>query len=171
MTEEERQQQLELYRSQPERYTILSNGAVRDEQLGRIVANLGGPNNTFITKETSPEFHDLRRQLGLISQLRGLARSQDVELGEDAPLEQIVQGAGNAVEALTKHMAGTFLTSKNLRGMGETYRALTAPMVGDAERREEEKLTDTPQLVVLLIEAVRTQKPVTIIDLKGDGGG
>lgn len=74
----------------------------------------------------------VKREQGIIAQLRGLAGAT-AELPEDADLEQIAKGALTTIEALTRHLAQTFMQSKNIRGMAETYNKLLAPFVGDEE--------------------------------------
>ena len=113
----------------PEKYRLLDSGAVYDLKAGRICDNLGGKYS--ITSENARTFLDRRREVGLIAQLRGLASAEGIELGDDAELHDIVHGAASAVEALTKLLAQKFKESDNIRGMGEVYSKLIAPLLGD----------------------------------------
>ena len=69
-------------------------------------------------------------------------------VGVDPDEIEIVKGATDAVEVLTAHMTKTFLGSKNLRGMGETYTKLLD---------ESNKDNDAPANGnnVALVEAIR----------------
>lgn len=147
----------EEYRD-PERYRLLPNGAIYDMQIKRIVANPGG--GTFaITPETSAAMHQRRRELGLISHLRGLAKGAGIQLAPDAPLDEIVLGAANGLEALVAHMAQTFKESKNLRGMGESFGKLAAPLLGNlSEIDEPPPRTPMPRIILLLAQLRERQE-------------
>jgi hypothetical protein len=91
-----------------------------------------------------------RRSKALVSHLKGIAQGAGIELAEDADLEQIVQGASDGVQALTRHMAQTFLTSSNLRGMGEAWGKLTAPILGAPDSDPDQPRQTSPRIVILL---------------------
>lgn len=102
-----------------QRYKILSNGAVYDYEAGRIVANPGG-GTTAITQAKSSELRALWTEKKQRAKLRGLMRANGLDPDEVDEIE----GGGVALERLTAHMAKTFLSSTNLRGMAETYNKL-----------------------------------------------
>lgn len=104
------------------------SGAIRDMTAARLVR---GPDHALITKENAAEMAARKKQIALVSQLRGLAKSQGWDVPDDTDFERLAQLAGNAVEALTMHMAKTFRESSNLRGMGETYTKLVSPLAGE----------------------------------------
>lgn len=132
MTDEKRIT-IEEARADPERYTVGVNNSIYDKQAGRIVAKYPSPAHD-ITAENAHAMRQRSKDIAMLSHLRGLAAARMVELPDDATLEDIVHNAGSAVEALVTHMAKTFMESKNLRGMGETFGRLVSPMTGEAER-------------------------------------
>jgi hypothetical protein len=128
------------------RYKILDGGAVYGLAEGRIVAHLPG-GKYAITKENAREMLDRKRQIGQMAQLRGLARGAGLDL-DNATLEEIAQGAGDAIENMTAHFYQVFMKSNNVRGLAEAFKGLTAPLVGDREER-----TDTPAAGVMAATA------------------
>lgn len=138
---------LEFYKARPERYRILESGAVVDTQTARMVANF---NSKFaITKDNARAMLQRRKEVGILAQMRGLAKAQGLDLPPDVELEEVIRGAGSAVEALTAHMAKTFLESKNLRGMGETYGRLTSNMVESEPESEYAPLAHDSDIEIL----------------------
>lgn len=132
---------------QEPRLKTLSNGSVYDLDKGRIVKGPPGGGTQAITSDNAKEMLARRRLVGLRAQLRGLARAQNVDPSEID--DELLMQAGSAVEALTQHMARTFMGSKSLRGMSEAYGALTAPLVGD--KREQSQPVETGDFVRSLI--------------------
>jgi ketosteroid isomerase-like protein len=132
MTEEPKKITEEEARANPERYQILASGAIKDLQTGYFCGNIGG--KYTITPSSSPAMLQRRRDVAMVAHMRGLSKAMGVEMPDDAELDAIIEGAGNAIEAITAHMAKTFLGSKNLRGMGETFGRLVSPLSGEGER-------------------------------------
>ena len=116
------------------KYKILDGGAVYGLQEGRIVAHLPG-GKYAITPENSRAMLERKRQIGQIAQLRGLARAAGMDL-DNATLEEIAKGAGDAIENMTAHFYKVFMQSNNVRGLAEAFRGLTAPMIGEPEERK-----------------------------------
>jgi len=144
------------------KHSLWENGAIYSHEKGRIVAKLPGGPRYDITAEKSAEWSARRKQVGLIAHMKGLAKGAGIELPEDADLETIVQGAGSAIEAITAHMAKTFISSKNLRGMGESYGKLTAGFVDTDSRAHSEMDTprDMPQIAILLLQFINQLQEV-----------
>ena len=113
--------------SDPVRYRVLSNGAIFDNEIKRIVAIPGGGTKA-ITKATSSELRSLWKAQKARAKLRGMVRGVKDANGEPIDVsdidDELILQANSAAEALTAHMVRTFLTSNNLRGMGETYAKL-----------------------------------------------
>lgn len=109
------------------RYKRLANGAIYDREVGRIVSNPGG-GTTAITQARSSELRSLWKASQARSRLRGLVRGVCDADGKQIDVsdidDELIMQANDAAEALTAHMVRTFLASKNLRGMGETYTKL-----------------------------------------------
>ena len=135
----------------------LKNGAIYDMDNGRIVANPGGGSHA-ITSDTASGFLARRRAVGLRSQLRGMVRGAGYDLTDseiDEITDELLAKSGSALEAVTAHMVHTFLTSKNLRGMGEVYDKLTAPLVGDRRQNESsDEPMDGANVVVYLAQYI-----------------
>ena len=112
------------------RYKVLDGGAIYGFAEGKIVAHLfkGGGRYQF-TKENAGAMNERARILGRIAHFRALAKSAGIEVPEDADLEELAKAAANGVELLTLHMLTTFKSSKNLRGMAESFGKLTAGFV------------------------------------------
>jgi hypothetical protein len=111
------------------KYRILDGGAVYGLAEGRIVAHLPG-GKYAITPENSRAMLERKRQIGQIAQLRGLARAAGMDI-DNATLEEIAKGAGDAIENMTLHFYAVFMSSSNVRGLAEAFRGLTAPMLGE----------------------------------------
>lgn len=122
-----------------------SDGSIRNSS-GHMVERLS-TGGAVITPDVARDFLSRRRLVGLRAQLRGLARANDIDPSEID--DELLMQAGSAVEALTQHMARTFMGSKSLRGMSEAYGALTAPLVGD--KREQSQPVETGDFVRSLI--------------------
>jgi hypothetical protein len=112
------------------RYKILDGGAVYGLEEGKIVAHLPGEHKYSITKSNSREMLQRKKDIAEASQLRALARAAGLD-PDTLDMEQLMQGAGSALEKLLQHFYATFLKSANLRGMAESYRQIAAPMVGE----------------------------------------
>lgn len=125
MTEKTHKPTKEEVLANPERYTIIPGGAVRDTETGRIVTHVGGKN--LITKETSQLMHARRRELGLRSHLRGMILGAGLDLDPDDVEDDLVRKASDALELYVAHMGKTFLKSQNIRGMGEIFPKLVEP--------------------------------------------
>ena len=135
------------------RYKLLANGAVYDRQVGRIVANPGGGTKA-ITQARSSELRSLWRAQKARSRLRGLVRGIKDADGKQIDVsdidDELVMQANDAAEALTAHMVRTFMQSKNLRGMGETYTKLL-----DIDDKDAETGSTTGDSVRALVDLVR----------------
>ena len=111
----------------PTRYRVLSNGAIFDNDIKRIVANPGGGTKA-ITKANSSELRSLWKAQKARAKLRGMVRGVLDADGKQIDVsdidDELIMQANSAAEALTAHMVRTFLASNNLRGMGETYTKL-----------------------------------------------
>jgi len=139
---------------------VYDNGAKKDKATGYWISP---PPKAKITHELAREFAALRRARGIEAQLRGLAKANDVE-PSDVP-EELIEQAGSAVEAITQHMAQTFMGSRNLRGMGEVFDKLISPLVGDRRERQDDQPTTEVNVTVLLAQFVQmrqlTETPVS----------
>jgi hypothetical protein len=152
----------EKYRS--ERYKVLDGGAIYDLEQHQIVDHLyhGGGKYQINSREMALSFREKARLVGLRAQLRGLARAVNLDPAEID--DDLLLQSGSALEALTCHMAKTFLQSKNLRGMSEGYGSLSAPMIGDRRQRPDE--TDqgpTVNIITLISQYIQNQnqqKPI-----------
>lgn len=142
----------------------LSNGAVYDMSKGRIVANPGGGTHA-ITSDNAHAMLARRKAVGLRSQLAGLAQAKGIDPSDidDTLLEQ----AGDAVQALTRHMAEKFLASDSLRGMSDAYDKLVAPLVGDRREKQDDVPPNESVSVLVLIQQWAAERQVvdgTVID-------
>lgn|SRR5574341_1167 len=124
------------------RLKTLKNGAVYDLDKGRIVANPGGGTQA-ITSDSARELLARRRAVGLRSQLRGLAKGIGLDPAEID--DELLAQSGDALEALTAHMAQTFKGSKSLRGMAEAYNTLASPLIGDKRERDASRGDGEPE--------------------------
>lgn len=129
---------------------VYESGAKYNVTRGHLVAPATAGK---ITPENSRELSQRARTKGLLSQLKGLAKSNGVELPPDADMEQVIAGAGDTLEALTMHFADTFKKSSNLRGMAEGYRQLAAPLIG--EKPEEGTTSNTMNVYYIPPETVK----------------
>lgn len=115
----------------PTKYRLNAAGSVVSVETGRIVANPGG-GKYAIAPATSRELRSLWREKKLRDKLRGMVRGAGVEPSEID--EELIRQAGSAAEVYYAHLGSTFLSSKNLRGMGETIeRLLSVGEEGDKE--------------------------------------
>lgn len=106
---------------------VYASGLERDTVTNRIVKPAPG---TIITPEKSAEFHQRKRELGIIAQLRGL----NDEVSPEATLDDIVNGAAAKVEAITRHAVKTFMESKTSRSQEGMYPKLMQALLGEQER-------------------------------------
>ena len=113
--------------SDKERYRVLSNGAIYDMQIKRIVSTPGG-GKYAITQANAGALRSLWKAQKARAKLRGMVRGVKDANGEPIDVsdidDELIMQANSAAEALTAHMVRTFMQSKNLRGMGETYTKL-----------------------------------------------
>lgn len=142
------------------RYKILKNGAIYDLEQGRIIANPGG-GTTAITHATSSEYRTLWREKKVEAKLRGLARGAGID--PDDIDRDLVRSAASAAEVVTAHMAQTFLSSRNLRGMGETY----VKLMGDEDVQDATRGSDVQAIAgavkaVMAVLAGRKDEPDVI---------
>lgn len=98
------------------------NDAYYDIKTGRIVLNPGG-GKFGIKPETAREVGAIYRKRAELAKLRGMIIGAGLEVPED--VENLLEIAGMAEEAVVAHMMKTFLASPNLRGMAEIRKALT----------------------------------------------
>jgi hypothetical protein len=134
---------------------VYDNGAKKDAKTGYWISP---PPKAKITHELAREFAALRKVRGVQAQLAGLAKSMDLE-PSDVP-EELIEQAGSALEAITHHMASTFKQSKNLRGMGEVYDKLAAPLIGDRREKQEDVPAEPTNVYILLAQFI-DQRQVT----------
>ena len=110
--------------SDPTRYTVASNGAIRDIKTGRIVTTPGG-GKYAIAPANSSELRALWKAKKARSRLRGLVRGVMDANGKQIDVsdvdDELVVQASDALEAMTAHFVRTFMSSKNLRGMSEGF--------------------------------------------------
>lgn len=153
----------EIERS-PERYRVLESGAVMDLSTGKIVTNLGGPYT--ITKARSQEMHARRKELGLRSRMRGLARGAGIEIADDMDGDDLIVKASDGLEALTAHLTRKFLASENVRGMSDAYSKLAEPF---ALQMPDEREQPFPIVRGLLREMAKIARSIDQAQL-GHGG-
>lgn len=163
MTDEKKT--LTFYQAHPDRYKIGSNGSVYDLQAGRFCDLIVELNPYAITPENARQMADRKRQIGQIAQLRGLARGAGLDL-DNATLEDIAKGAGDAIENMTKHFYDVFMKSNNVRGLAEAFKGLTAPMLGEREEKTIINLHEiaVSQATVKLLDNLRQVVEGTVID-------
>lgn len=113
---------------------VYESGVETYAETGRIAKPAP---HTIFTSQGAREMWQQLRMRGKVSQLRGLFEASGQEIPDDVTLEQLAQGAGDTVQAMTRHFAQTFNASNNLRGMAEGYRQLIAPMIGEPEEVEQ----------------------------------
>jgi hypothetical protein len=107
------------------------DGTIYDRTAKKLIH---GPTNAMITKANAREFAQRRKDIALISTMRGLAEGTGVELPEDDnDLLALARGAGSGIQKLTAHMSRVFLSSKNVRGLSEAYGRLVSPHLGEPE--------------------------------------
>jgi hypothetical protein len=128
-----------LYESQPDKYRILESGAVQDISTGKMIDNLGG--KYTLTPARASDLAERRRQMAVLSHMRGVAKGAGIELSEDASLDEIIQGAGNGIEAYMAHLGKTFLKSESIRGQGEAYGQIVRPILGDDRGKQDGPVT------------------------------
>lgn len=149
---------LEEAQRDPDKYQVDDSGLIINRETGKIAGNPGG-GKYGMTADRSLEIHRLRKEQGIRSKMRGLALAAGIEIPDDITDEQLIAGAGNALEALTAHMAKTFLGSKNLRGMGETFGRLAEPFAeGPRATVENGSLNAMETLTSLALEYVRQKR-------------
>ena len=111
----------------PTKYRLNAAGSVVSVETGRIVANPGG-GKYAIAPASSRELRSLWKAQKARAKLRGMVRGVKDANGEPIDVsdidDELIMQANSAAEALTAHMVRTFMQSKNLRGMGETYTKL-----------------------------------------------
>jgi hypothetical protein len=167
------QTKLATYQADPERYVIGENGSIFDRTVGRYVDMIASRNPHAITAANSREMLQRKKDIAEASQLRALARASGLD-PDTLDMEQLMQGAGTALEKLLQHFYATFLKSANLRGMAESYRQIAAPMVGeihDIRVPPPSQGTDeaAAHLLELLREALKPQAiDGTVTDTKGE---
>ena len=137
----------------PAEYRLSANGSIVSRETGRIVANPGGGKHA-ISPASSREIRSLWRAQKARSRLRGLVRGIKDADGKQIDVsdidDELVLQANDAAEALTAHMVRTFMASKNLRGMGETYTKLL-----DIDDKDAETGGATGDSVRALVDLVR----------------
>jgi len=147
----EEKKPIEFYRSQPERYQILKNGAVRDRTKSQsaIVAIFPELNPYTITPERSREFLERRRAIGLRSALEGLALVLDVDPSEID--DELLLQAGSALAAIVASSGKAALKSNNIRGQAEYIRFLASLFGIDSLKRAEEMEPPPPEMPTIFI--------------------
>jgi len=138
---------------------LYSDGSIRDAN-GRAMTRPPQLVEHAITYDNAKEFLARRRLVGLEAQLRGLAKAKLKGVDPSAIPDELLGQAGSALEAVTQHMAETFLDSKNLRGMGEVYDKLAAPLVGDRREKQDDVPAEPTNVYILLAQFI-DQRQVT----------
>lgn len=100
------------------------------------------PGNDYriVTTERAKELVAMRRAHKARSRLRGLADAAK-DHGADLPDvdsmtdEEAIAAASDAVRMITRHMANTFLDSKNVRGQSDSYNKLIESLAEDPRDR------------------------------------
>lgn len=133
---------------------VYDNGMEKDAATGQMVKP---PPHALITPETSQAMLKRRREIGILAQLKALAKSNGETIDDDDSLEEIARKAASAAEAVTLHMIKTFKESENLRGMGETYTKIMAPLLGEpgSQRTPDEMLEGAAAIGAMLLEYAR----------------
>ena len=152
--------------SDPDRYQVTSNGAVKDLQAGgRIVAMDPSRNPAAFTPENGAAMQKKGMAARRIREMRGIALGHGIELPDDADLEQIAAAAGSAWEALIAHTYRVYMSSKNIRGMGEIIPKLASAFQDDDDEDGAGDRDNRPRVLVLLAELTRRREnPGEIID-------
>lgn len=134
-----------------------SDGAIRNDH-GHMLKSLTGGQR--ITADNARYLLSRRHVVGLRAQLRGLAKAQGFDPADVD--DDLLAQAGDAVEALTMHMAKSFQKSDSLRGMSEAYGALTAPLVGDRRQKvQDEPESEQPTVFVVMAQFIQQLAPTT----------
>jgi len=137
---------------------IYDNGMEWSKGKGHIIKP---PDESPINKQTAREFNALWRQQKEMAKLRGLCAGAGIEI-DDIEADLIQSGLA-AAEIVTAHMTRTFLSSKNLRGMGETYTKLMQDSDGDTGNVSISQSAELVDALTRLVEQVKPQK-VDVID-------
>jgi hypothetical protein len=138
--------------AQPERYRVLNGGAVYDYDAGHIVAHLHHGDGPYqITTANARAMVERKKQKRINSHFRGMARGAGIDIDENAPEEELLDHAANALELYVAHLGRTFLKSENLRGMGESFTKLVLPF-GEEPDQEESPLSQARGLIHELAE-------------------
>lgn len=144
---------------------VYDNGAKKDAKTGYWISP---PPKAKITHELAREFAALRRVRGVQAQLVGLAKVIDLD-PSDVP-DELIEQAGSALEAITTHMGKTFMSSRNLRGMGEVFDKLSAPLVGDRRERHEDEPSEQNNIYILLAQFINNAQ-VTDMSISASNKG
>jgi hypothetical protein len=148
---------LQYYKDRPEEYIVTQSNAVLRVGQRDIIAKFPGPFD--ITEASSLEMHRLRKEKALRSHLLGLARGAGIEIAEDADFETLLKGASDGLETLVSHTVQTYLKSGNLRGMGEVFGKLTAPMLGVLGGADaEDPRPHSQPAIILLLQALQERR-------------
>ena len=127
---------ISFYESQPEKYRLLSNGAVLLIETGKIIASFPELNPHAFTSANSHEIQRLSRIKKLRSKLMGIAdlthSPADVSKMTD---EQLIEAGGDSVRFLTAHLGVEFLASRNVRGLAESYSKLVDALAEEPNRQ------------------------------------
>jgi hypothetical protein len=150
---------------------VYPNGIIKEAATGHF---LRPPDSALInTSERGRELAQRKKEIGQIAQLRGLARGAGLDL-DNATLEEIAKGAGDAIENMTAHFYQVFMKSSNVRGLAEAYKGMTAPMLGDPEAPKTtvnfhaiELGKTTAALLAVLRQALDVEGNVIDVDPKG----
>jgi len=135
---------------------LYSDGAIRDTN-GRAMTRPPNLVEHAITRDNAKDFLARRRLVGLEAQLRGLAKAKLGDINPSEVPEELLAQAGSALEAVTQHMAETFMDSKNLRGMGEVYDKLAAPLVGDRREKQDDVPVEPTNIYIMLSQFINAQ--------------
>lgn len=142
--------------SDPNRFILLKGGAVYGREEGRIVAHTqpkDGKNQ--LTTDRAKELVARRKQIGVLRQMRALARSVDIEVPDDIEPEQLEKLAGDGLEEIFLHMLKTFKDSKNLRGMAEAFAKIATGYLDSGRTDEEVELPQVNQTTILIAQFIQ----------------
>jgi hypothetical protein len=141
---------------------VYENGMERDAATGHLIRPA---NSDLITTENALDYSRRRALKQRREYLEGLIRGRGEEAPEGASLDELEELAGESKKALWSHWYKTFLSSKNLRGMGESANKLLAgPGQPGDEKNDAPEIP--PRVFVFLAELTRRAQTGEIIDVE-----
>jgi hypothetical protein len=130
---------------------VYPSGQIKRADNGQ---NIRPPDKAIIrTPERAKELAQIKKEKGVLAELRAMAKAQGKELLDDATIEEIIEQAADTHEAQYLHLHQEYMRSQNIRGMSEAYTKLAAPLVG--ERGEPAQVNNTVNMFQMSEEAMR----------------